>query len=86
MTDCDYQYSGGYENRGVHSALRSVIDEYGLDGTYIHEDEADDECWGPSEVVVFSDRLDDKIVMQTIHGASDERAAEAMLELAGSGA
>ena len=86
VTNCDYQYSGGLPNRGVHFALRSVLDQYGLDGTYIHEDEADDDCWGPSEVCVFSNRLNDKVVLQTIYGESDEQASEAMLALAGSGA
>ena len=70
----------------VRLALRSVLDQYGLDGTYIHIDEADDECAGPTEVVVFSDRLNDKVVLQTIYGESDEQASEAMLALAGSGA
>ena len=86
VTDCDFQYSGGLPNRGVHFALRSVLDQYGLDGTYIHEDEADDECWGASEVCVFSNRLNGKVVLQTIYGKSDEQASEAMLALAGSGA
>tara|TARA_B100000787_G_C16040690_1_gene226802 strand:- start:29 stop:472 length:444 start_codon:yes stop_codon:yes gene_type:complete len=48
----DEQYSGGSGNRRVHRLLAPLLNTYGLDGTYINDSEADEECEGPTEVVL----------------------------------
>ena len=50
--DCDEQYAGGQENAKTQRMLMPVIRQYKLDGTYIHDDEADEECCGASEIVL----------------------------------
>ena len=48
----DEQYSGGSGNLRVHQLLVPLLSAYGLDGTYINDLETDEECGGPTEVVL----------------------------------
>lgn len=52
LLDCNDQYSGGGGNTQVHLTLLPVIAMNNLDGTYINEKVSDDECDGPTEVVI----------------------------------
>lgn len=54
---CDQQYSGGSGNLDAHNALEPIVVDGALDGTYISDDVADDECSGPSEVVLHQNSL-----------------------------
>lgn len=47
------QYSGGAGNHRVHQILLPLLRTYGLDGTYINDSEADEDCEGPTEVVLI---------------------------------
>ena len=55
--DCDAQYSGGQDNKKVHEMFIPVIRKYKLDGTYINDDEADEECEGPTEIVMTKESI-----------------------------
>lgn len=55
--DPDEQYSGEDGNMVAHVALEPVLRDIGLDGTYISEAEADEECEGASEIVLTRDAL-----------------------------
>ena len=46
------QYSGGADNLDVHKVLEPLLQTYSLDGTIIEDDRADDECEGPTEIVL----------------------------------
>lgn len=52
--NCNEQYSGGNGNRIVHDLLRPIIDNFGYHGTYINEEESDEDCEGASEIVLNS--------------------------------
>jgi len=54
---CDYQYSGGDRNKRFHKIIEPLLAEWGLDGTYIHEDDSDEDCEGASEVVIRKSSL-----------------------------
>jgi hypothetical protein len=54
---CDNQYSGGNGNKRFHKIIEPLLKEWGLDGTYIHEDDADEDCEGASEVVIMKSSL-----------------------------
>lgn len=54
---CDEQYSGGSANRKFHAMIRPlVVDLLHLHGTVIVDGRADEECRGPSEVVLYVPR------------------------------
>lgn len=61
--DCDEQYSGGDGNRRAHEALRPLLQEWALDGTFISESLADEACEGPTEVVLSTEALS-KLVLR----------------------
>jgi hypothetical protein len=48
----DEQYSGGGGNHLVHVILEPLLQTYSLDGTIIDSARADEECGGPTEVVL----------------------------------
>ena len=50
--DCDEQYSGGRGNMKVHAALLPIVENEDLDGTIILDDVSDEDCEGPSELVL----------------------------------
>lgn len=52
ILDPDEQYSGGKGNIVAHRALEPILNSNGLDGTYISESEADEDCQGASEIVL----------------------------------
>lgn len=49
---CNEQYAGGAANKAFHTLIRDYLVRHKLDGTFISEDEADDECEGATEVVL----------------------------------
>lgn len=55
LLDPDEQYSGGTSNRRLHDFLKHAF-ERKYDGTYTMDAEADADCEGPSEVVLFQPR------------------------------
>ena len=57
VLDPDEQYSGGQGNTIAHTALKPILYTLGLDGTYISENEADEECQGASEIVLIKSAL-----------------------------
>jgi hypothetical protein len=52
MIHPDEQYSGGGGNHLVHLILEPLLQAYDLDGTIIEDERADEECEGPTEVVL----------------------------------
>jgi hypothetical protein len=46
------QYSGDAGNLHVHQVLEPLLQTYSLDGTIIDSARADEECGGPTEVVL----------------------------------
>ena len=55
--DCDEQYSGGAGNRQVHDRFKPLLIRLKLQGTIIREDDADSDCEGADEVVLFASQL-----------------------------
>ena len=55
--DCDEQYSGGAGNRQVHDRFKPLLQRMKLQGTIIREDDADSDCEGADEVVLFASQL-----------------------------
>ena len=49
----DYQYSGGSANSYVHKIIHLLFGSV-VDGTFIHEQHAEEELEGASEIVLFS--------------------------------
>jgi len=50
---CNEQYSGGAANLEFHRLIKPVIEAKRLDGTVIVDRSADEECKGPTEVVLY---------------------------------
>ena len=46
------QYSGDLGNLDVHRILEPLLQTYSLDGTIIEDDRADEQCEGPTEIVL----------------------------------
>ena len=77
---CDEQYEGGASNRRVHHLMRPAIQELGLDGTIIREDEADEECEGATEVCVLQSVLESALSLErTGGGDGDDRSIGGIL-------
>ena len=53
----DDQYSGGAGNHVVHNLLLPLLVKHRLDGTIIEEHRADDDCQGPTEIVLRGCRV-----------------------------
>jgi hypothetical protein len=49
---CNSQYSGGAGNEAFHRRILPLLAEHNLDGTFISESDADEECSGATEVVL----------------------------------
>lgn len=52
VVSCNTQYSGGADNERFHLMILPFLIANKLDGTYIDEREADEECAGATEVVL----------------------------------
>lgn len=61
----DEQYSGGKGNLVAHLCLKNLLNAHKLDGTYINEDEADEDCEGPTEVVIQTNHVKKLLVHQS---------------------
>jgi hypothetical protein len=48
----DEQYSGGGGNHLVHVILEPLLQTYSLDGTIIEDYRTDEQCEGPTEIVL----------------------------------
>lgn len=55
LLDPDEQYSGGPANKQLHALLSQAL-KGRFDGTYTADADADDDCAGPTEVVLFRAR------------------------------
>ena len=55
--DPNEQYSGGQGNIKIHEILMPIISKYKLNGTYINDEEADEDCEGPTEIVLTRESI-----------------------------
>jgi hypothetical protein len=46
------QYSGDADNLRVHQVLEPLLQKYSLDGTIIEDYRTDEQCEGPTEIVL----------------------------------
>lgn len=49
---CNSQYSGGAGNEAFHRRIAPFLAAHNLDGTFVSEQDADEECAGATEVVL----------------------------------